>query len=257
VPGSPLAFEHAAAIVQGPERPPPRSTPLADLFAEAAPWAALAGVVFLLLDAFAPPQHLPWKPLRLADPIGAATAGKLLRIETDPAACRAVLGDGGVRLDETPTRSDGFCEIRDAVSVRGGTTPLRPAGPVMTCATALSFALWERQVVQPAARAHLGVGVAAIEHYGTYACRRVGGGEAGRISQHGSANALDVAGFRLADGRRITVAADWGDGTAEGRFLRAVRDGACRSFETVLGPEYNLAHRDHLHLDRGAYRLCR
>jgi hypothetical protein len=83
------------------------------------------------------------------------------------------------------------------------------------------------------------------------------GQESGRVSQHATANALDVAGFRLADGRRITVAADWADEGDEGRFLRAVRDGACRSFETVLGPEYNAAHRDHLHLDRGPYRVCR
>ena len=227
------------------------------MFAELAPWAALAGVLFLVVDAFVPPQHLPWKPLRLADPVGAATAAKLWRLEGDAAGCRAVLAGGAVVTREAPERSDGFCEIRNAVSVRGGTTPLRPAAPVMTCPTALSFALWERQVVQPAARAHLGAEVAAIEHYGTYACRRIGGASEGRVSQHASANALDVAGFRLSDGRRVTVVSDWGDGTREGAFLRAVRDGACGSFETVLGPEYNAAHRDHLHLDRGPYRICR
>jgi hypothetical protein len=43
----------------------------------------------------------------------------------------------------------------------------------------------------------------------------------------------------------------------EGRFLREVHDGACDFFDTVLGPEYNAAHHDHLHLDRGAFRLCR
>ena len=235
-----------------------RSTPLADLLSELWVWALLLAAGFLAADAYTPPQHLPWKPLRLADPIGAASGMKIAKLENDPVACRAVLTEGGVTTAEHPPRDNGdFCTITNALSVRGGTTPLRPAAPVMTCPVALSFALWERQVLQPAARAILGAEVAAIDHYGTYACRRVYGQEGGRVSQHASANALDVAGFRLSDGRRVTVAAAWGDDGAEGRFLRAVRDGACGSFETVLGPEYNAAHRDHLHLDRGPYRVCR
>jgi hypothetical protein len=36
-----------------------------------------------------------------------------------------------------------------------------------------------------------------------------------------------------------------------------VRDGACLFFDGVLSPDYNAAHRDHLHLDRGRYRYCR
>ena len=221
-------------------------------------WALLAAAGFLAADAYAPPQHLPWKPLRLADPIGGATWMKVARIENDPVACREVLAQGEVRIAEHPPRDNGdFCTITNAVTVRGGTTPLRPAAPVMTCPVALSFALWERHVLQPAAREHLGTEVAAIDHYGTYACRRVYGQSEGRVSQHASANALDVAGFRLTDGRRVTVASDWNDDGPGGRFLHAVRDGGCRSFETVLSPDYNAAHRDHLHLDRGPYRVCR
>jgi hypothetical protein len=187
---------------------------------------------------------------------------KLLRLENDREACRAVLTEGGVRTADRPDRPDsrgdaGFCALENVLTVQGGTTPLRPAGPVLTCPAALSFAIWERQVVRPAARELLGSELAAVEHYGTYACRRVGGGETGRVSQHATANALDVAGFRLADGRRVTVASDWADEGPEGAFLRRVRDGACGTWETVLGPEYNAAHRDHFHLDRGPYRICR
>ena len=234
---------------------------MADLLAQLALWATAAGVVFLLMDAWVPPQHLPWTPLRVDDPRGAATASKIARIEGDREACRAVLAEGGVRTADRPDRPDeaggGFCALANVLTVQGGTTPLRPAGPVMTCPAALSYAVWERQVVRPAARQILGSELASIEHYGTYACRRVGGGEGGRPSEHATANALDVAGFRLRDGRRVTVASDWPDDGAKGRFLRAVRDGACGTFETVLGPEYNAAHRDHFHLDRGPYRVCR
>ena len=249
-------------MTPAPPQPQTPSNPLADLLAQLALWAVAAGVVFLVLDAFVAPQHLPWKPLDVDAPLGAATRAKLMRLEADRGRCRAVLGEGGVRTADRPDRPDdrsqgGFCALENVLTIRGGTTPLRPAGPVLTCPAALSYAIWERQVVRPAARDILGSELAAIEHYGTYACRRVGGGEGGRPSEHATANALDVAGFRLRDGRQVTVASDWADEGAEGRFLRAVRDGACGTFETVLGPEYNAAHRDHFHLDRGPYRVCR
>jgi hypothetical protein len=245
--------------------PPPQLTPshpLADLLAQLAIWAIAAGVVFLVLDAFAAPQHLPWKPLRVDAPLGAATRTKLMRLEADRSLCREVLAQGGVTITDRPDRPDdrsqgGFCALENVLTVRGGATPLRPAGPVLTCPAALSYAVWERQVVRPAARRILGSEVIAIDHYGTYACRRVGGGDRGRVSEHATANAMDVAGFRLRDGRQVTVASDWGEDGPEGRFLRAVRDGACDAFDTVLGPEYNAAHRDHFHLDRGPYRVCR
>jgi hypothetical protein len=230
----------------------------ADIFAHLSLWAVLIGLMVVVIDTTVPPQHLPWTPLRLADPVGAATWAKLAAIEGDPERCRAILVEGEVVVRDQPDRdAGGFCALRNVLTIRGGTTPLRPAGPVLTCPAALSFALWERQVLQPAARAILGTEVTAIDHYGSYSCRRVYGDATGRPSQHATANALDVAGFRLGDGRRITVAGDWDDPGPEGRFLREVRDGACRTYETVLGPEYNAAHRDHFHLDRGPYRICR
>jgi len=76
-------------------------------------------------------------------------------------------------------------------------------------------------------------------------------------SRHATAEAFDVAGFVLADGRRIRVLGDWSADTSSAKFLRDVRDGACRFFDGVLSPDYNAAHRDHLHLDRGRYRYCR
>ena len=72
-----------------------------------------------------------------------------------------------------------------------------------------------------------------------------------------TAEAFDVAGFVLADGRRIRVLGDWNEDSAAARFLHDVRDGACRFFDGVLSPDHNAAHRDHLHLDRGTYRYCR
>ena len=100
--------------------------------------------------------------------------------------------------------------------------------------------------------------VVAIDHFGSYNCRHIYGRDAGNWSEHATADAVDIAGFRLADGTRISVARDWkGDGP-KAAFLREVRDGACRLFATTLSPDYNAAHRDHLHLDQAdARRVAR
>ena len=75
------------------------------------------------------------------------------------------------------------------------------------------------------------------------------------------ANAIDIAGFVLEGGRRVTLLRDWNsDDPATRAFLREARDGACDLFATTLSPDYNRAHADHFHLDvaaRGGYRVCR
>lgn len=216
---------------------------------------ALAGLlVFALVDRTAPPQDLPWKPFSLDQPIGLATDGKLSRIAAEPAACRAALREGGVRFVEGETRDADFCSTRDTVRAAGR---LAPAAPVMTCPMALGYALWERQVLAPAALDIMGTRLVRVEHFGTYACRTIYGRPGERPSAHAHAAALDVAGFRFADGRRATVAADFRAGDDAGHFVQAARNGACRVFGTVLSPDYNAAHHDHLHLENSGYRLCR
>mgnify|MGYP003632355300 CR=1 FL=1 len=95
----------------------------------------------------------------------------------------------------------------------------------------------------------------------SYSCRRVYGREEGRWSEHATADAVDVAGFRLEDGTQVSVLRDWDDGGPKSAFLREVRNGACDLFATVLSPDYNAAHRDHLHLDQAergekGWRMC-
>ena len=217
--------------------------------------AVLAGV---LLIARAPPEDLPWKPLALDQPMGLATHWKIAALARDPSRCRAVLAAGGVEFRPSGAFSDhGACEVRDAGGLYRGLPPLIPARPAMSCGEALALAVWERQSVRPRSRDILGSEVVAVDHFGAYACRDIrGGGPPGR-SQHAFANAIDIAGFRLGDGRRVTVAAHYRDPGARGVFLRRVREDACRVFSAALGPDFNTAHHDHLHLDMGAWGSCR
>lgn len=233
---------------------PPGVVALAELGAFLLDMALAGLLLFALVDRLAPPQDLPWKPFSLSQPIGLATAGKLARITADPAACRAALTEGGVTFRDQPVREKGFCSTRDTVRA---TSHLAPAAPVMTCAMALNYAVWERHVLVPAARTHLDARIARVDHLGTYACRTVYGRAGARPSQHARANALDIAAVRTTDGQRISVLRDFRDPGPKGQFLRASRDGACTVFGAVLSPDYNAAHADHLHLDGSAYRLCR
>lgn len=128
-------------------------------------------------------------------------------------------------------------------------------GPV-ACPVANSFAGWARYGVDRAARTILGSPLARIETFGSYSCRNVAG--TSRRSAHSTANAIDVSGFVLEDGRRISVKQGWSGGTpAEQEFLRVVHTSACKRFGTVLGPDYNQAHKDHLHLEGGGRPYCR
>ncbi|UTP39344.1 extensin family protein [Phenylobacterium sp. LH3H17] len=233
----------------------PEGLALASLWALALDLSLALMAAFWIANAMAPPQDLPWKPLRLIDPPGLATDMKFRQAAGDRRLCRAVLAEGGVRIAEVAPRTDGACAQLNAVRISGGVTPLRPAGPVMTCPQALAYAFWDRHDLRPAAREVLGTSPSALEHYGTYACRSIAGRD--RLSEHAFANALDVAAVRFTDGRQVSVLRDFTDDDEFGVFLRRVRTGACRWFSATLSPDYNAAHRDHLHLDSGRYRVCR
>jgi hypothetical protein len=231
-------------------------------------WAAIAGATLLLACAVAaigirnqwievPPAWSPWTPLEVAAPPNLWTRYKLAQLTGDGELCREVLRRTSVEFEPLTDRVTGAeCGFTDAVLVRGTPTEVGEEFSV-TCRTAVSLALWELHVLQPAAHRHFGQRVGAIEHFGSYSCRNVYGRPDATRSRHATAEAWDVAGFVLADGRRIRVARDWRGTAREAAFLRELRDGACRFFDGVLGPDYNAAHHDHLHLDRGPYRMCR
>lgn len=223
---------------------------------------AAAGLAFAWLRAR--PQDLPWTPLRLDQPIGLFTGRKLASLTSSRDECLALLGRTGLKFEPLPPAGSGQCLLPDRVRLAPAQDmlSLSPASVAPSCPVVAALALWNWQVVQPAAQAALGTQVRTVEHLGSFSCRPIYGRKGAAWSEHATADAIDVAGFVLADGRRISVLRDWDDAGDKGLFLRMVRDGACRVFSTVLSPEYNAAHRDHLHMDqaeRGSMgaRACR
>lgn len=226
-------------------------------------WSAVA-IVVLLVVAFVAyallrnrPQDLPWTRLDLAEPIGLFTGRKMAGLDRDTPRCEALLTRAGVRYETLPELSDGdHCGYADGVRfVRGGARQIDylPEPPRIACPVAAALSVWEWEVVQPAALRHFGKRVSAIEHLGSYSCRHIVGNGSEGWSQHATAKAIDISGFRLDDATRITVKQDWNGDPERRAFLREVRDGACKLFTITLSPDYNAAHRDHLHLDEAPW----
>ena len=143
-----------------------------------------------------------------------------------------------------------------------GQVALSPAA-TLRCPMIGPFEYWLYDVVQPAARQHLGQEVVSIKVLASYSCRSRNSKRGAKLSEHGRANALDLSVFQLADGRTVSVRRGWRGERGEAAFLRAVHRGACRYFTTVLGPNADRFHRDHFHLDlarhgpSGTGRVCR
>lgn len=196
------------------------------------------------------PQDFPWTELKLGDPTGAFTASKIAALGKEPARCRALLGGTSSGDVAVPSRiSQPGCGFDDGMRLAGRTANYDPGGLVTSCPVAAALYLFETRVVQPAAERHFGRKATVIHHSGSYSCRRINGRADGRFSEHATADAVDIIGFELAGGERLSVLSDWSGGGPEEAFMREIRDGACRLFSTVLSPDYNDAHRDHFHLD--------
>lgn len=232
-------------------------------------WTSLAAILLLFLLALgifhfrSRPQDLPWTALDLGQPTGWFTGRKLAALDRDYPLCHALLKRAGVKFATVEPLDAGKCGYRDAFTLEPGgarTIGFAPDHPKMACPVAAALAMWEWNSVQPAALKHFGRRVVRFEQLGTYNCRPIAG--SATLSQHSYARAIDISGFILSDGTRITVADDWTGGGEKAAFLREVRDGACGLFATTLSPDYNPAHHDHLHLDeqpRGitGWRACR
>lgn len=208
------------------------------------------------------PQHNPFVPLTLSDPPGWATQRKLAALADDPGACFAALDAGGVRYTRLPTVGSGTCVADQRTRIEGwpnAPAPIEPDGVAPSCAVGAALLLWQRDVLQPMARLHLGRTVARIEHLGSYNCRPIRGGST--PSQHSTGNAIDISAFVLSDGRRVSLVEHWDAQDGRSAFVQAIRDGGCDYFSTVLSPDYNAAHADHFHFDQaqrsGGWTVCR
>jgi hypothetical protein len=134
--------------------------------------------------------------------------------------------------------------------------PVTAFGPVavkptatLACPIVSVLDHWLAEAVQPAAMRWFGARVVEIKQISAYSCRGMNGNSNAHISEHAFGNALDIAAFTLADGRRISVETGWKGMPEEQGFLHDVQASACREFTTVLAPGSNVYHYNHIHVD--------
>ncbi len=178
----------------------------------------------------------------------------------DTQQCFTDLSRAQVRYSPLPDRDFGSgCIVTGAVQLLDIGVPVSGLKS-MRCPLARTFTGWVRYGVAPAAREILGSDLVRVESFGTYSCRGIignGAASARKMSEHGLGNAVDISAFVLRDGRRITILGGWRSPDPEVReFLSVVHQSACKRFRTVLSPNYNAAHQNHLHLDMGRGPFC-
>jgi Extensin-like protein C-terminus len=129
-----------------------------------------------------------------------------------------------------------------------GPVAMKPAA-TLACPIVSVLDRWLAEAVQPAAQRWFGARVVEIKQISAYSCRGMNGDSRAHISEHAFGNALDIAGFTLADGRQVSVKDGWKGLPEEQGFLRDVQATACAQFTTVLAPGSNAYHYDHIHVD--------
>jgi hypothetical protein len=169
---------------------------------------------------------------------------------------RACLASGAVRESAfIKTRSAlggpsvcGAEQPFEMAAADGGRVTLKPTA-LLRCPMIPQVDRWIANVIEPAALQTYGVPLVEVTVAASYACRPMNNVPGAMLSEHGHANALDVSAFILADGTRITVKNGWRGDLRDRAFLRTVHDGACDRFTTVLSPDYDANHQDHMHVD--------
>ncbi|MEL6372466.1 MAG: extensin family protein [Pseudomonadota bacterium] len=223
---------------------------------------ALLGLIvgfFVLREGLLPARFTPLPLINIDDGSTWLTDWRLRELKYDRALCRRAISARAISARPVPDRPlINGCGWVNAVRVRnvgGARLNVRR----LSCETAAATAMWVAHDVQPVAREIFGVPVTAIRHGGVYSCRNIVGSRfwAKTRSEHASANAIDISGFTLANGQTISLARDWTRRGKKARFLREIHRRSCRYFRVSLGPNFNRAHHDHFHFDRGLLSTCR
>lgn len=204
-----------------------------------------------------PPYYNPLTPLTLDDPPGRITQYKLRRLT--PEACASLLLQANQRdLIRTQPVADsgGACPLNNVVHVRDFGPVGLNSSFLASCPLALSSALFISQQARPLTKRYMGSELARIDHLGSFACRNIYHRPDARRSEHATAEALDIAAFRLANGERVTVLNGWKATTTQ-PWLKAMLAASCGYYGNGLGPEYNAAHANHFHLGMRGFGLCR
>lgn len=187
-------------------------------------------------------------------------AGPIISPHGPPTECDKRLEEVAVFAPKPSLEGPGECGGTDLVELFAILMPdktrltVKPAA-TLRCDMAESLAGWLRHEVSPRL-AKLGSRLSVLAEDGSYECRHRNHATAGKVSEHGKGNAIDLQGFVLASGRRIGLT----DVNEPKELREDLRESACHRFTTVLGPGSDGYHEQHIHLDvlerHNGYRIC-
>lgn len=215
------------------------------------PFLVLGALSLASCSTYERPRRPAWR----AQAEAACVAQKLVHVSSYIQPARAMDGPGICGL----TQPFKVTALQDGAVILNGTYTL-------DCPMIAALDRWLAETVQPLAQQRFGQSVVELDSMGAYSCRGMNGQYGAPISEHAFGNAIDIGGFRLADGRQITIVRDWTRGDEQTQaFLREVQAGACEQFTTVLAPGSNVFHYNHIHVDlamhgtssRGVRRICK
>jgi hypothetical protein len=178
-----------------------------------------------------------------------------------PSACRQALTEEIAIAPSIPDiHGPGACGGEDLVRLEAivladkKRVSVKPPA-TLRCGMASAIADWIRTDIVPLA-AQLGSEPSGLEILGSYECRGFNGVAGAPLSEHGHANALDVGAIKLANGQSIGLT----DRTVSRELRESVLHSVCARFMTVLGPDSDWYHEEHIHLDlmprHNNYKIC-
>lgn len=178
--------------------------------------------------------------------------------------CLAGLKAAGFEIEpaEPPQVSNELCRIETPVWVpTKPETIVRLANqPILACRFAGPFGHWIGDLVAPLVADIKGSELKAVQTGPGFECRNRSRATTGKLSSHAQGLAIDIASFELANGATLRIKPE--PDIASDPALAALRKAACGWFTTILGPDSDEAHQDHLHVDieqhgsSDRYRIC-
>jgi len=128
------------------------------------------------------------------------------------AQCDKLLSDEILKFERLDPIRTGICGTPAPVKLTsieaGSTVKIAPAA-TLTCPLAVALRRWMKDVVQPAAKEHLGSPIASIRNVASYSCRNRYGGTRRPLSEHAKVNAIDIAAFKTESGESIVLLKHW------------------------------------------------
>lgn len=212
------------------------------------------------LKTHLPPQWNPFTPLNVTDPPGWMTRYKLKKLSGDPAACLAVMRQASeqrlVQFRAVPPMQ-GNCPIEQPLRICGYGDVTLSSSFLASCPMAVASTMFVINSDSALRQAGFNSPLKRIAHVGSYACRNIYHRQEGRLSEHASADAWDITGFQLANGRWLQVGKNWQQPEDAAAGLHALWRNGCATFGNALGPDYNAAHASHFHLGMRGSGYCR